>query len=89
LSYCEIVQKIETPSTNKELKSNTSNELLDSNKLNHLSSFILNKEEKKEKQQDIEEINKQENSKLNNKRSIIIEEIDEIIGETVPLKSIN
>jgi len=85
----EIIQKVETSSTNMKSKTNTSNELLDSNKSSHLSSFILNKEEKKEKQPDEEGISSQKKSKLNSKRSIVIKEVDEIIGETEPLKSIN
>jgi len=99
----EIKESSSTPTKMENIQK--SNELLsgNSNKSTVLSSFILNKENENENEKveksiqskkEKTEINSnksqdQKKSKLNKKRSIIIEEVDEIIAETSsPLNSI-
>ncbi|ORX50698.1 hypothetical protein BCR36DRAFT_583283 [Piromyces finnis] len=90
----EIKEIIEKPSTsvNTQLKpeSKKSNELLNG-KSKVISSFIFNKENETlpEKEETKELKNEENQPKLTKKRSVVIEEVDEIINEYEALKPIN
>jgi len=91
----EVTKEIETPSktnTQTESEPKKSNELLNgsNDKSAILSSFILNKDNESSSEKSKEnEIKEKTKPTLNKKRSVVIEEVDEIINETEPLKPIS
>ncbi|ORX84332.1 hypothetical protein BCR32DRAFT_130516 [Anaeromyces robustus] len=79
----------------KKIETKKSKDLLNTNNNALLSSFIFNKDDKEEKeieqtqQQQQQQITEQKKTKLNKKRSVVIEEMDEIITEIKPLEPLN